>query len=495
MGIDLGTTNSLVAFVNREGKAEIIINERGGRLTPSVVYFKNEQEVMIGEMARNQAMLKAGQTVSSIKRHMGKDLQVDISGRSYSPVEISALILRKLAAYAKEYLGQEIKAAVVTVPAYFDDNQRQATYLAGELAGLKILQLLNEPTAAALAYAAEQAEKEHILVLDLGGGTFDITFMEYREGICRVKATGGSSSLGGMDFDRRLTEYIVQNFREVNGIDLGSDMVAMQQIYINAEKAKLDLSTVQESSLLVPYISMGSTGPLHINQPLQREQFNHLCRELYQELRELITQTLERAGVDENWVDVVVFAGGSSRMPGFRELVADIFPTAAIRTEINPDEVVAMGAALKAGMLSGQVKDVKLFDVTSHTLGIEDYEGKFIPLIAANTPYPCVEAKLFTTVEDQQEEVIIHILQRDEMSEPDSETGYISLGRFHLSGIRKAAIGEASIDVTFSIDGNGILHVSALDIDTGRQNEIEINGVGYHSEGQLFRRGANLRVM
>ncbi len=496
VGIDLGTTNSLVAFINREGKAEIIINERGGRLTPSVVYFKNEQEVLVGEVARNQALLKAGQTVSSIKRHMGSDFQVEISGRTYSAVEISALILRKLTDYAKEYLGQEIEAAVVTVPAYFNDNQRQATYMAGELAGLKILQLLNEPTAAALAYASEQADKEHILVLDIGGGTFDITLMEYEKGLCRVKATGGSSSLGGMDFDQRLAEYIVQSFQEANAIDLCGDMVAMQQIYINVEKAKLDLSTVKECSVLIPYISMGATGPLHINQLLQREQFNHLCRDLYQEIKELIGQTLERAEVAEKWVDVVVFAGGSSRMPGFRELVAEIFPTAAIRTEINPDEVVALGAALRAGMLSGQVNDVKLFDVTSHTLGIEDHEGKFIPLIAANTPYPTVESKLFTTVEDKQEEVIIHILQRDEMSDVDGSEDYISLGKFHLSGIRKAAVGEANIDVTFAIDRNGILHVSAMDIDTGIQNEIEINGVGYLSkQQQLFRRGKNLKVI
>ncbi len=496
VGIDLGTTNSLVAWVNREGKPEIIINERGNRLTPSVVHFKNDEEVIVGEMARNQALLQADRTVSSIKRHMGSDYGVSISGRQYTPVEISALIIRKLIQYASKVLNEKIEAAVVTVPAYFNDNQRQATFMAGELAGIKIVKLLNEPTAAALAYASELANQEHILVLDIGGGTFDITLMEYENGVCRVLCTGGSSNLGGLDFDQRLCEDICATFQENNGVDLQQDLVAIQQIQINAEKSKLDLSTVKETSILIPYISISSTGPLHLKQVIQREQFNFLCGQLFKEIEDLIRQTLERAGVDEKWVDVVVFAGGASRMPGFTEKVCEIFPEVPIRTEINPDEVVALGAALEAAMLSGQVNDVELHDVTSHTLGIEDDQGEFVPLIAANTTYPVMDAKLFTTVEDQQEEVIIHILQRDEMGDVVEDRSIISLGKFHLSGIRKAGVGEPNIDVTFEIDKNGMLHVSAMDIDTGMQNQVEIDDLGYLSGSQvLARRGRNLKVL
>ncbi|MDD3022374.1 MAG: Hsp70 family protein, partial [Syntrophomonadaceae bacterium] len=322
VGIDLGTTNSLVAWVNREGKPEIVINERGSRLTPSVVHFKNDQEVIVGEMARNQALLQTERTVSSIKRHMGSDYMVEITGRQYTPVEISALIIRKLIYYAEKVLNEKVEAAVVTVPAYFNDNQRQATFMAGELAGIKIVKLLNEPTAAALAYASELSDQEHILVLDIGGGTFDITLMEYENGVCRVVCTGGSSSLGGLDFDQKLCEHICATFQENNNVDLLLDIVAMQQVQINAEKTKLDLSTVKESSILIPYISISSNGPLHLKQVIKREQFNYLSRQLFLEIEDLIRQTLTRAEVDREWVDIVVFAGGSSRMPGFREKVA-----------------------------------------------------------------------------------------------------------------------------------------------------------------------------
>ncbi|MDD2620031.1 MAG: Hsp70 family protein, partial [Syntrophomonadaceae bacterium] len=320
--------------------------------------------------------------------------------------------------------------------------------------------------------------------------------MEYENGVCRVVCTGGSSSLGGLDFDQKLCEHICANFQENNNVDLLSDIVAMQQVQINAEKTKLDLSTVKESSILIPYISISSNGPLHLKQVIKREQFNYLSSQLFLEIEDLIRQTLTRAEVDKEWVDIVVFAGGSSRMPGFREKVEEIFPGVEIRTEINPDEVVALGAALEAAMLAGQVNYVELHDVTSHTLGIEDNQGEFVPLIAANTTYPVLESKLFTTVEDQQEEVIIHILQRDEMGDAEENKHIISLGKFHLSGIRKAGVGEANIDVSFEIDKNGILHVSAMDIDTGIQNQVEINGLEYLSGSQvLARRGKNLIVL
>lgn len=495
IGIDLGTTNSLAAFINREGNAEIIINERGSRLTPSVVYFKNDTEVLVGDLARSQSVLKADRTVSCIKRHMGSDFQIEIEDRGFSAIEISALILRKLKQYAEDFLGQSIEDAVVTVPAYFNDNQRQATLLAGELAGLKILKLLNEPTAAALAYGAQLDKNENILVLDIGGGTFDITLMAYAEDVCRVICSGGSSHLGGIDFDNRIADYILKTFQETNGLDLGQDPVALQQILTNAEKAKIDLSTVNECSVLIPYITMGTQGPVHLNQTIKLEQFKNICRDIFEEMKALIEQTFQKAQLAKNWVDVIVLAGGASRMPGFREMVSELFNGVEIRAEINPDEVVALGAALEAGMLAGQVDHIKLSDVTSHTLGLEDHNGEFIALIPANTNYPVVESLLFTTVEDQQEEVIIHILQREEPGHDDENSG-ISLGRFHLEGIQKAPAGEPNIDVTFEIDNNGVLNVSALDIDTGMQNQVEITGLSYGSNDRtLARRGKELVII
>ncbi len=496
VGIDLGTTNSLVAYINQEGKAEIIINERGSRLTPSVVYFKNEQEVMVGELARSQLILKSDRTVSAIKRKMGDNYQVKVGERSYTPTEISALILRKLLQYAQAYLGQDIEAAVVTVPAYFNDNQRQATLLAGKQAGIKILKLLNEPTAAALAYGfSHPGHAQKIMVLDIGGGTFDITLMEYCGDLYKVIGTGGSNRLGGMDFDRRLVECIMETFRATSGIDLAHDPIALQQIYISAEKAKIDLSTVNECTVLIPYITMGPTGPLHLNQTVRREQFNHICGNLFDEITALIKQTLAGAGVAESWVEVVVLAGGASRMSGFKELVAHLFPGVELRAEINPDEVVALGAALEGSILSGEFRDVELHDVTSHTLGLEDDKGEFVVLIPANSPYPVSRSSLFTTVNDFQEEVIIHILQRDEMGDA-SEAKRVSLGQFHLAGIQKASAGEPSIDVTFNIDANGILNVAAMDIDTGTRNQVEITEPGYAGGDKILaRRGKGLTVL
>lgn len=495
VGIDLGTTNSLVAFVNREGKPEIIINERGNRLTPSAVYFKNDQEVMVGELARSQMILKPDRTVCFIKRHMGSDYQVYIADRGYTPVEISALILRKLLQYAEKYLDEKIEAAVVTVPAYFNDNQRQATLMAGELAGVKILKLLNEPTAAALAYGIKSESNRHVLVLDIGGGTFDITLMEYEQGACRVIGVGGSTTLGGIDFDNRLVEHILETFRQTSGIDLSGDKVALQQIQINAEKAKIDLSTVNECSILIPYITMGTNGPLHLNHTIRREQFQHICAHLFTEIESLIKQTLANAQVDEKWVDVVVFAGGASRMPGFRNMVNGLLGEVEIKSDINPDEVVALGAAIKAGILSGEIENIELYDVTSHTLGIEDDRGDFIPLILANTLYPVERSKLFTTVHDNQEEVIIHVLQKDELDN-DPEKKHISLGKFHLAGLPKTRAGMPNIDVTFEIDKNGILHVSAMDIDSGIQNQIQITDMVFAGRCKsMHRRGTSLTVI
>jgi len=491
IGIDLGTTNSLVAFINSEGRPEIVVNERGHRLTPSVVYFKDENEVMVGEIARSQLVLKADVTVSAIKRHMGSNHQVSIRGRTYTPTEVSALILRKLIKYAEESLGEKIETAVVTVPAYFNDNQRQATLMAGDIAGIKIAKLLNEPTAAALACGIKLDGRQNVLVLDIGGGTFDITLMEYEEESCRVIGSGGSTNLGGLDFDGRMVTHVLDYFRLSTGIDLSHDPIAMQQVHISVEKAKVDLSNVNECSILVPYITMGAAGPLHLNQTVKREEFNRICQDLFAEIDKLIKQTLIKAGVDNSWVDIIVLAGGASRMPEFRNLVTELFPGMEIRSEVNPDEIVALGAALEAGMLAGDLVNIDLCDVTSHTLGIQDDGGEFITLIPAGTPYPVEKSQLFTTVQDEQEEVTIHILQRDELDE-----AYISLGKFHLAGIRKGTAGEPSIDVSFDIDGNGILNVSALDIDTGIQNHVSITDLGYTGVNKILaRRGKALNVI
>jgi molecular chaperone DnaK len=494
VGIDLGTSNSLVAFINKEGIPEIIINERGGRLTPSVVFFKSEAEVLVGELARSQAILKADRTIRTIKRHMGTGYEVRISEQIFTPAEISALILRKLVQYTRDFTGNEIEAAVITVPAYFNDNQRQATLQAGELAGLKILKLLNEPTAAALAYGGSLNQQEHVLVLDIGGGTFDITLMEYDAGRYRVVGTGGSTALGGVDFDNRMVRYIMETFQETNGIDLSGDKVARQQIQSNAERAKIDLSTVNETSILIPYITLGPEGPVHLSQVIRRAEFDNMCRDLFQEIALLIGQTLLKADVDREWVDVVVLAGGASRMPGFRETVHGALGNVEIKTEINPDEVVALGAALQAGILSGQISNLELCDATSHTLGLEDDQGEFISLIPSNTTYPVMKSQLFTTVEDDQEEVIVHILQRDEA--PGIEREAISLGRFHLTGINKAWAGEPNIDVSFEIDRNGVLKVLALDIDTGRHNEVQITDAFYPAlKNEPDQRIADIKVI
>ncbi|NSW83730.1 MAG: Hsp70 family protein [Syntrophothermus sp.] len=494
VGIDLGTTNSLVAYINREGKPEIIVNERGSRLTPSAVYFKTDQEVLVGELARSQMVLKADRTVCYIKRHMGSDYRVNISGREYTPIEISALVLRKLRQYAEKYLGQPVEAAVVTVPAYFNDNQRQATLQAGRLAGLKILKLLNEPTAAALAYGLQSGEKEHVLVLDIGGGTFDITLMENDGGTCQVVAVGGCTTLGGIDFDNRLIKHILETFKQTHGIDLAADKVACQQVQIHAERAKVDLSTVNECSVLIPYITMGTEGPVHLNQTIRREEFEHLASDLWNEISSLILQTLQKAEVGPDWVDVIVMAGGASRMPGFERVVRELFGQVEIKSDINPDEVVALGAAIEAGILAGQVEHIELYDVTSHTLGIEDDMGEFVPIIPANTLYPVTRSRLFTTVQDDQEEVIIHILQRDELQSEASAA--VSLGRFHLAGIQQAPAGVPCIEVTFTIDRNGVLEVAARDTETGTENQVQITDVAFSGghPGEN-RRGTSLTVI
>lgn len=471
IGIDLGTSNSLVT-IYRNNQPELIINNRGLRLTPSVVSFKSESEVLVGELARNQAVLNRDVTITHVKRHMGTDKRYDIRGRSYTPVEISGIILRKLKSDAETFLGHPISKAVITVPAYFNDNQRLATKHAGELAGLKVLKLLNEPTAAALAYGHARGGVSHLLVVDLGGGTLDITLLDYEDRIFRVKGLGGSTCLGGLDFDQELVRHIAENFETAHGVDLLKDPIAHQQLVIQSEKAKIDLSSVIETSITAPYISVTEKGPLHLNETLTREKFEQLIEPHLTSIRQLITETIKNYQIPPEWIETIILVGGATRVPAVEKMVREMFPAVAeIKKDLNPDEAVAMGAGVLAGILSEQVTDMDFYDITSHNLGVEDQKDKFALLIPAGTPYPCERTKLFSTIQDGQTEVVIHVLQNGERAGDDQ---LVSLGRFHLENIRPVPAGEPNIDVTFAIDPHGLLNITAIDLDTGLSEKITI---------------------
>ncbi len=495
IGIDLGTTNSLSAYI-RDGKPEIIINERGERLTPSIVSFKNAKEVLIGEIAKNQIVINAEKTISNVKLSIGESKAYKIEGRSYSPIEISALILRKIKQYTEKFLNRRIYDVIITVPAYFNDNQRQATLKAGRLAGFNVLKLLNEPVAAALAYYLNKEQEENILVVDFGGGTLDITLMEYKENAFKVKATGGSTSLGGTNIDKILSEYLVEQFNKKHSVNLKSDPVAYQQILLNVERAKVDLSVSEDVEIFIPYITATQTGNLHLKQHLTRKELNNLIEPILKTIEKHIAETFKRASIPYSWITSLIFAGGSTRIPAVRErVIKTLNPEGKyefkIYSDINPDEVVALGAGVLAGIISGELKSIQFYDITSHDLGIEDDNGRFIPIIPAGINYPTEISKLFTTTKDNQREVTIHIIQRD----PNNKD-IVSLGEFKLTGIKQSKAGEPNIDVTFKIDKNGILNVSAIDIDTGEYNEIVISGKDWLIESQTEdKRGRGLKIL
>lgn len=494
VGIDLGTTNSLVAWVNKEGKPEIIVNERGSRLTPSVVHFKNEKQVVVGELARSQMFLYPEQTVVRVKRKMGLPFRYTIFGREYTSSEISGLILRKLKSYAEAYLGKSVDRAVITVPAYFDDNQRQATLKAAQLAGITVMKLLNEPTAAALAYNLHAKKESNLLVLDFGGGTFDISLIHFSQGLFEVVATGGSTELGGSDIDDALVQYVVDTVKETEGVDLSQDPVALQQVYFHVERAKIDLSTVQETTVVIPYIALSEKGPVHVRLPISRERLNNLCSHVFKEIERLIEETLERAHVSKEWVQTVIFVGGSSRIPHFRKVVEGIFsgPSVSFCDNLNPDEVVALGAAIQAGIFEGKVREVELRDVLPHSLGILDDEGVFIPILERGTVYPATSSRLFTNARDDQEEVIIEVLQERDGNQ------LVSLGNFCFQSGRRWKKGEANLEVVFSLDGSGVLNVSAVDVDTGKVEQATIVGGLWRGEQETDfqeRRGPGLEVI
>ncbi len=481
IGIDLGTTNSVVA-VMEGGEPTVIANTEGSRLTPSVVGFSKTGERLVGQLAKRQAVSNPDNTFSSIKRHMGTDYKVTVDGKQYTPQEISAMILQKLKTDAESYLGETVTQAVITVPAYFNDSQRQATKDAGKVAGLEVLRIINEPTAAALAYGMDKGEEHTILVFDLGGGTFDVSILELGDGVFEVKATNGNNRLGGDDFDARVMKWMVAEFKKESGIDLSDDKMATQRLLEASEKAKIELSGVLSTNINLPFITADASGPKHLDLTLTRAKFDELTADLVEATMGPTRQALQDSGLSASEIDKIILVGGSSRIPAVQEAIKKNLSKEPHRG-VNPDECVAIGAAIQAGVLVGEVKDVLLLDVTPLSLGIETLGGVCTKIIERNTTIPTSKSQTFSTAADNQPSVDIHVLQ----GEREMAAGNKTLGRFELSDIPPAPRGVPRIEVTFDIDANGIVHVSAKDLGTGKEQKITITTSGGMSNDDIDR--------
>jgi molecular chaperone DnaK len=482
VGIDLGTTNSVVAVLEG-GEPTVIANAEGSRTTPSVVGFSKSGEVLVGEVAKRQAITNPERTIRSVKRHMGDNSwRIDIDGKAYSAQEISGRILQKLKRDAEGYLGSTVTQAVITVPAYFDDAQRTATKEAGQIAGLEVLRIINEPTAAALAYGLDKEEEQTILVFDLGGGTFDVSVLEISEGIFQVKSTSGNTHLGGDDWDQRVIDWLVKTFKDTEGVDLSNDKMALQRLKEAAEKAKIELSAVQETTINLPFITATSEGPKHLDVKLTRAKFQEMTADLVEACRGPFDQAIKDSGLTKDKLDHVVLVGGATRMPAIQELVRSITGKDPHKG-VNPDEVVAVGAAIQAGVLKGEVKDILLLDVTPLSLGIETKGGVMTKLIERNTTIPTKKSEVFTTAEDMQPSVQVHVLQGEREMAMYNKT----LGKFELVDLPPAPRGVPQIEVTFDIDANGIVHVSARDRATGKEQSMTITGQSALNKDEIDR--------
>jgi molecular chaperone DnaK len=471
VGIDLGTTNSVISVLEG-GEPIVIANAEGNRTTPSVVAFAKNGEVLVGEQAKRQAITNPDRTIRSVKRHMGEDWSIDIDGKTFTSQEISARILQKLKADAEAYLGEPVTKAVITVPAYFGDAQRQATKEAGQIAGLEVERIVNEPTAAALAYGLDKKGEETILVFDLGGGTFDVSVLEIGEGVFEVKSTAGDTHLGGDDWDEKVIDWLVDGFKAENGVDLSKDPMALTRLKEAAEKAKIELSTVQETEINLPFITATADGPIHLLRSLKRSEFEQMTDDLLARTRAPFKRAIEDAGVPLSDLDHIILVGGSTRMPAVQALVSDLSGGKEPNKGVNPDEVVALGAAIQAGVLTGDVSDILLLDVTPLTLGVETEGSVFTKMIERNTTIPTRRSEIFTTASNNQPEVEVHVMQGERAMAGDN----MSLGRFKLQEIPPAPRGIPQIEVTFDIDANGIVSVSAKDLGTGQTQQVTITG-------------------